>query len=632
MVLKILLKSFLVLGCFLPLPFPTWAAPSSTLSNTVSFRRRPNGCSSLPRRPSVVGAMLRAASVSWGSRGRSSSRGGGPVLKDENSATAPPISPCRRGSDDSRSSFLVPDNLSTVGEARVGGGGESLPGAGDAAPQLSPPVSQKVPEKAKHSETAFRSRARSSTGAAPFGSSFGRSSFWTSTASWNGTRRTSTASWNSERLVLSAYRPLADFQSQSRFAALPSIARQLDVIRLDYGYSGYRKSAGDGSCYYRTVGFALLERLLLGMAKAVDSGHDYYPVAAAAPYKKSLDDTSVQQLERFRDLLVGLVKNASGRQQRRRLPAARLLNTIDWWRTLHPVHALRDFYREFRHSMVGDDALVGTMRLLVAQYMVKNAKVELPDFEMDVASLVELETGCKICGGEQDICGGGVTVEDYVAAEVLRPGAWASDLAVRVLPLAIGAGVRIFNLAVGAEVGREGGGEVAEEEAVRTEPQTDEDMRTETGEEETEGQGDRVKVVLDLDEAADHIIESGGESPKRATTPRVADFLYRAGDDADDSVEISLLYSKEKGAEHYDILYHGVLASMVEVAETNALSLRREDSGALRRGAPPVNHGAPAVVHQPRSSQSGSTTLQRLRRGLSPAGGCFSGGKTSLAL
>lgn len=204
---------------------------------------------------------------------------------------------------------------------------------------------------------------------------------------------------------------LSSLMEEFRFN--PAIAEK--VRRLEQrGYTGWRRIRGDGNCYYRSVGFGVLEQL----------------VVAAGPRRLAHAAELVKRLS-----TVSFVDEPLAAAHKELLERVERLGCGAGWEQPRSSDAeLTSFgllYRSLHDPQNGIDlALIRALRRLTADYMTKHADDEGANNGISFTAIC-------VCGGEY------TGVEDFCARVVLPDGMEAESLCQQALPTALGVGVRI---------------------------------------------------------------------------------------------------------------------------------------------------------------------------------------------
>eukprot|EP00928_Gymnodinium_smaydae_P047736 TRINITY_DN31880_c0_g1_i1.p1 TRINITY_DN31880_c0_g1~~TRINITY_DN31880_c0_g1_i1.p1 ORF type:complete len:406 (-),score=83.15 TRINITY_DN31880_c0_g1_i1:101-1318(-) len=232
-------------------------------------------------------------------------------------------------------------------------------------------------------------------------------------------------------------RPLSELEFEHRFNA----GKVKKIQSLAEHYSHWRPIRGDGNCYYRSVVFGVLERLLppSGTATCVEADGSETATAAAtggvvASDANGANDGGAGGCGRKVAASTGRLSALAavfGEVKYESEPEAqahqRVLDALASWTRL----------QDLEQAVVGDpdldEALIRAARRLVRRFIVGRAKEALP---------------CGLTYGEvvAALDPAHATVEDFCAGVVDPMGRDAETLAIEALPRQLGVGVRVWFL------------------------------------------------------------------------------------------------------------------------------------------------------------------------------------------
>uniref|UniRef100_A0A7S1B1P2 ubiquitinyl hydrolase 1 n=1 Tax=Noctiluca scintillans TaxID=2966 RepID=A0A7S1B1P2_NOCSC len=212
--------------------------------------------------------------------------------------------------------------------------------------------------------------------------------------------------------------PIQTLADEFKFNTL--FGEKVNALRVQ-GYRGWRRVRGDGNCFYRSVGFALLEQCV-----AADV-HDPQRAKWLSELRKRLQTVRLDEAYRAsHDELLSCVE--------------RLLCGVAWQVLDADLSPLEVLYRSFIVQNTVDLALIRAVRHLVADHLVSNA-------DSLGESGISYDVVCMAQGYDN--------VSDFCRKVVLPLGVEAEGIVLNGVPQALGIDLRV------ALLDRSGSGDVA---------------------------------------------------------------------------------------------------------------------------------------------------------------------------
>lgn len=217
--------------------------------------------------------------------------------------------------------------------------------------------------------------------------------------------------------------PLSSLKAEFRFNA--SFAAKVQELE-QLGYRGWRRVRGDGNCFYRAMGFGLLEQ----MACAASSHRALWAIDLRRRLEASQPPEEDAQLEAFAELLDGLGRLGSTGNWSQDTVSASVAAAApgEYMRGDAPMLQIHQLMRDPGNCL--DLALVRALRRLAAEYLVANR-----DDENVMGGGISFETICTAQGYDG--------TEGFCRQVVLPEGTEAEGVVLKALPSALGVGLRI---------------------------------------------------------------------------------------------------------------------------------------------------------------------------------------------